>query len=538
MSQSVKLRVILEDHDIRKLTLPLGIPSTVEELASNVQDTFSLKGDFCLQYKDPDFDGQFVTLITTEDVKDKDTIKVVKMDPPVILTFTPVEELGISNSETCERQSSVDDNYSFSSVHSSGSSADTIILSTSPECVSNCRSLPWPAQFQMPYLSYDVELLLEAANEAYRKNGIPFNSPKVRSDILEKLAESIFRYTAYPTNTQILAVTEALVQKYPCLKEPGSFSGTYGWQQSLKYKMGNYRSKIRNRKAVCPELELNSLKRKRPGEAPAKGIKRPKKAEVNYLPPHPFGETEESLEMERLDLLSEVKKKHNEKNINEKMAKSFSYRRHEVVNLCAAVKEFKERWPALFSESQIKDEFMRITTVNLERTFMTNLDAHTPKLLDLLKGKGGSAGTKIRPLLDSLAKNNDLDHRRDLVIRGLISYLGENGEDLLKDYQDVNKDDLSDSYINHVLKIIVCRQSVSSEVLTDVSIVIEGTEVLADCKTVAKACTLLMGLMYALHLSYPSKLKYTFEVFQKIFLQLDTMKMSPKVVSLRNKLLS
>ncbi|KAL6465870.1 hypothetical protein MHYP_G00260030 [Metynnis hypsauchen] len=99
--------------------------------------------------------------------------------------------------------------------------------------------------------------------------------------------------------------------------------------------------------------------------------------------------------MERLDLLSKVKKKHNEENISEKMAKSFSYRRHEVVNLCAAVKDFKERWPALFSESQIKDEFMRITTVNLERTFMTNLDAHTTKLLDLLKGKGGSAGTKI-----------------------------------------------------------------------------------------------------------------------------------------------
>ncbi|KAL6471719.1 hypothetical protein MHYP_G00203690 [Metynnis hypsauchen] len=109
--------------------------------------------------------------------------------------------------------------------------------------------------------------------------------------------------------------------------------------------------------------------------APAKGIKRPRKAEVNHLPPHPFGETEESTEVERLDLLSEVKKKHNEKNISEKMAKSFSYRRHEVVNLLAALKDFKDRWPALFSESQ-----------------------------------------------------------------------------------DVNEDDLSDSYINHVLKIIVHRQ--------------------------------------------------------------------------------
>lgn len=74
------------------------------------------------------------------------------------------------------------------------------------------------------------------------------------SDILEKLAESIFRYTAYPTHVHILTV----VQKYPCLKEPGSFLGMYGWQQSLKYKMGNYPSKIRNQNIACPGLQVKN----------------------------------------------------------------------------------------------------------------------------------------------------------------------------------------------------------------------------------------------------------------------------------------
>lgn len=46
---------------------------------------------------------------------------------------------------------------------------------------------------------------------------------------------------------------------------------------------------------------MNSLKRKPAHEqAPAKHVKKPKKAEVNYLSPHPQGQTSGSLEKERV----------------------------------------------------------------------------------------------------------------------------------------------------------------------------------------------------------------------------------------------
>ncbi|KAG7513812.1 hypothetical protein JOB18_017200 [Solea senegalensis] len=65
----------------------------------------------------------------------------------------------------------------------------------------------------------------------------------------------MFSYTAYPNDAQRFEVAQALVEKHPCLKEPGSFNGTYGWQQSLKYKCGNNRTK---RKALgSPELLLD-----------------------------------------------------------------------------------------------------------------------------------------------------------------------------------------------------------------------------------------------------------------------------------------
>lgn len=82
-------------------------------------------------------------------------------------------------------------------------------------------------------------------------------------------------------------------------------------------------------------------------------MKRPRKAEVNYLPLFPFGETEETLEKERVDHLKQIQKKNNKKVIGGLMEKTFAYRRLEIIHNCLAVKDFMERWPALFCEPEV-----------------------------------------------------------------------------------------------------------------------------------------------------------------------------------------
>ena len=74
---------------------------------------------------------------------------------------------------------------------------------------------------------------------------------------------------------------------------------------------------------------------------------------MNYLPPHPQGETEASLENERLELFNEVQKRDNHQAINEKMAKTFSIRRQEIVSIAPAVSDLMGRWPALFDAAQV-----------------------------------------------------------------------------------------------------------------------------------------------------------------------------------------
>ncbi|CAM4425650.1 unnamed protein product [Leuciscus chuanchicus] len=81
------------------------------------------------------------------------------------------------------------------------------------------------------------------------------------------------------------------------------------------------------------------------------------------------------------------------------MSRTFSYRRKEIVEKSPSIANIQERWPALFDTSQVKEEFRRLTAVELETTFMANLDKHTDALLSLFRTKGGKAGQQIREIL-------------------------------------------------------------------------------------------------------------------------------------------
>ncbi|CAB1443220.1 unnamed protein product [Pleuronectes platessa] len=71
----------------------------------------------------------------------------------------------------------------------------------------------------------------------------------------------------------------------------------------------------------------------------------------------------------------------------------------------------------------------------------------------------------------------------------------------------------------------------------DIGVLIEGEEVLSGLGNIVIACALLFGLIYCLNLSYPPELKCTFEVLQKILLNLDGQRLSSKARFLKNKLL-
>uniref|UniRef100_A0A8C2GUI3 Uncharacterized protein n=1 Tax=Cyprinus carpio TaxID=7962 RepID=A0A8C2GUI3_CYPCA len=360
------LRVYISPQNIRKVQLP-QLPASVDDLQAELKSKLQHQGEFLLQYEDPDFGNELCNLSDISELPaEKAVLKIV-----------------------WDKDSSVLDQSDAQSVSSLGTAS--VSPSASPQTPSaiiqsNMRSTSqWPSPFPIPTFSYDVELGLHKGNDAYDQTKKALSVPReMKSHILEKIAETIFALKAYPHPEEIEDVASALVLKHPCLTEPGNGKGFDGWKMSIKYKLGNYRSKLRS--AGCNEVSIN---RKREGDG-ASAVKKAKRGEINYLPDHTKGQSDDSLEEERLILVEEMKKKtKNEVLINQKMIVPMPVRQCYNQDL-------------FYFFQQLCNEFKRITSVDLLETFRVSIHLHTPQLLKLYRARKGAFGTEMEDLLNKL----------------------------------------------------------------------------------------------------------------------------------------
>ncbi|XP_053347058.1 uncharacterized protein LOC128517973 [Clarias gariepinus] len=356
--------------------------------------------------------------------------------------------------------------------------------------------------------------------------------PKLRSDILEGLIQEIVKHKVYVLDREFDQVAEALIMRHPCLQEKGSPTGYGGWKTSLKYKLSNYRTHLR--KVGCPEVCVNALAHKPDGKrCPAFDIKKPKRGEVAYCPSFPLGESYQSLEKMRVELLSDIKKRNNRDTVRAKMEKTFALRRQEIIRDAPMITEVQERWPALFNGMEINAEFKRITTMSLQSKFQSQLDLHSADLLRVFGKRSGQQGKKLKNM--STMMTDDIDAVRQCVIKGLCIYLNEDPDDLLQEYVDMTDINILKAIEGTTVGIHVARGTSSSD-CADVGVILEGVVVLEDLESVALATAMLFALFYALNMRYPTKLRYTFEVIQKIIMELDSSELSRKAQSLKTKL--
>ncbi|XP_030596992.1 uncharacterized protein LOC115788190 [Archocentrus centrarchus] len=207
----------------------------------------------------------------------------------------------------------------------------------------------------------------------------------------------------------------------------------------------------------------------------------------------------------------DVKKRNGKETVHRKMDKTFSYRRLEVVRETPMVQDFQERWPALFDVFEINAEFKRITTLPLQSRFLSQLDILSSKLIALYKKRGGLIGKRLKSIMDQMTEE-DVDHGRESVLKGLCVYLNEDPEHLIRQHVGVSDTAFEESVEETTVGIFT------------------------DLDNVPLAVALLFGLLYALNMDYPHQLRYTFEVIQKLIMELDGGTLSKKVQVLKNRL--
>ena len=81
------------------------------------------------------------------------------------------------------------------------------------------------------------------------------------------------------------------------------------------------------------------------------------------------------------------------------------------------------------------------------------------------------------------------------------------------------------------------KMTAQSKNIVDVAVILEEHIILRELRDVPNGFAVLMGLLYCLNIDYPNELKYTFEVIQKVIMDIGGSTCSARVHGLRNKLL-
>uniref|UniRef100_A0A669E9R0 Uncharacterized protein n=1 Tax=Oreochromis niloticus TaxID=8128 RepID=A0A669E9R0_ORENI len=362
---------------------------------------------------------------------------------------------------------------------------------------------------------YEMDHILEEGNRVYEESAKLLKLKRSqKSEILKKMAETIYSFKAYAHKKEVAMAAQALIRAHPCLRMTTGEDGALGWKRHMGYKLASYRNNLA--KAGVAEVAINTGRRSRNNpnnDHPHQNIKKARKAEVNYITNLPKDQTPATLEKMREQIMHEVEK--TERNylvIGKLMDTTYALCRQEIVGAVGAprVRDVVDRWPALLMESQVVAEFHRIKNVNLRTQFYKELDRHTPRLITLFRDNAIKTGK----IAEELAK-------------------------LMRIY-DIQSADGPDLTVTPVALLTVVTDDTTDSALfspESICIVVEDEILVNGPTNLADSFLLLFGYIYALDLQYPKKLELTFTFIQKVVMCLEDNKpLKGRLLTLKNDL--
>ncbi|XP_053491664.1 uncharacterized protein LOC128614296 isoform X1 [Ictalurus furcatus] len=173
--------------------------------------------------------------------------------------------------------------------------------------------------------------------------------------------------------------------------------------------------------------------------------------------------------------------------------------------------------------------------MDLSKSFYEGLDKHVSKLLYLYRSRCYADIAEMSAILESLDKNASNHRKRVAALLGLPLYMRENPSQFLKicEHTDSEEELIKGMTVGIITVVGDVMDPIPCD-CSDVALVIKEDVILGD---VPNTFVNVMGLLYALNIIYPKNFKYTFEVIQRLFMNIGTDACSAQVHSLKNKLL-
>lgn len=213
-----------------------------------------------------------------------------------------------------------------------------------------------------------------------------------------------------------------------------------------------------------------------------------------------------------------------------RMTKTYQLRRDDIMKESCDISIMKQKYPLLFTQTEMLAEFKRITKVELLEMFNDSLDKYAPKLIKLIQVTANAGGEEPRLMSELRAEIQQEGSalqksyaNKCLALLSLPYHLGDSLGELVKDKISVKT----------ITPYIVIHKE-NGQILHTSNIEVFADTVLV-CKTdnIIVAFCLLVSIFYIFHIAYPKMSNATLTFLQKYFVNIeDGVETVPKVVTL------
>ncbi|CAL8271743.1 unnamed protein product [Lota lota] len=389
---------------------------------------------------------------------------------------------------------------------------------------------PWPGNFKVNWEKMTSEIQSAIANST-RPN------PAARRAMVRELVDQMRVHNSNPNRETCLKVVNDIIQKYPtCFGDVDDDENTSGASLVQQVKTRIEHVNRNNTLARLRKNKLSNCQARTNGRGPVD--------QYGCVQELPSGETEETLQ----EMKTQMQQLYAQEGMSgvERGALQRWLQRTYILQRCDlnadpphSISKMKEDWPFLFSLKGLFSHFSELTGIPIQEKLPAAIDNRSQNIMEYFQQQKTPGVGKVLE-----AYNEESGNKAICTIMCLLAHFKEGDASSTHKhftyYIPQNTDlEASASMEQTVMGVyVILKEGAEPEGNPeDIGVLIEGVEVLRELGNIGDACALLFGLIYCLNLSYPADLKCTFEVMQKILMNLDGQRLSSKAQFLKNKLM-